>query len=62
MIKLKAIRVEKRLIRKKVAEDTGISVQALARIENGKLSPRIDVLVKLANYYGVFIEEIVNCK
>ena len=44
--------------RKKVCEDLGIATSTLMMYENGKRTPRDDVKLKLANYYGRPIGEL----
>ncbi len=44
-----------------VARSVGISVSVLSRVESGKYKHvTIELLLKLAGYYGVTIEEIVS--
>ncbi len=45
---------------KNVADETGISVQNLSRWERGEVLPNIDFCVRLANYYGITIDELVG--
>lgn len=53
-----------RLIRNKsipqVEKDTGISNSNLSRWENGKVIPSIDFCVKLADYYGITLDELIG--
>ena len=55
---------QQRLIRGKslrtVAKDTGICFQNLSRWERGEVLPNIDFCVKLAKYYGITIEELID--
>ena len=43
-----------------VKRDTGISNSNLSRWESGKVLPNIDFCVKLADYYGVTLDELVG--
>lgn len=40
------------------AEGIGISVSALQMYENGKRTPRDEIKVKIAEYYGKSVQEI----
>lgn len=41
-----------------VASDVGISLSAIAMYEIGARVPRDEIKVKLANYYGVSVQEL----
>ncbi|HIZ72641.1 MAG TPA: helix-turn-helix domain-containing protein [Candidatus Gallimonas intestinavium] len=43
-----------------VEKDTGISNANLSRWECGKVLPNIDFCVRLADYYGVSLDELVG--
>ncbi|MDE6293680.1 MAG: helix-turn-helix domain-containing protein [Clostridiales bacterium] len=53
-----------RLLRNKtllqVEHDTGISNANLSRWENGKVIPRLDFCVILADYYGITLDELIG--
>ncbi len=55
---------ETRLLHKKtllqVEKDTGITNSNLSRWENGKVLPNIDFCVKLADYYGISLDELIG--
>lgn len=55
---------EVRLLHKKtllqVEKDTGITNSNLSRWENGKVIPNIDFCVKLADYYGISLDELIG--
>jgi putative transcriptional regulator len=44
--------------REEVANDLDISVSALQMYENGQRVPKDDIKVKIANYYGLTVQEI----
>ena len=44
--------------REQVAKDLEISVSAIAMYENGSRIPRDEMKKKIAQYYGVSVEEI----
>ena len=54
------LRDERGLTDYRVAKDTGISKGTLSDWKAGRSAPKIDKLVKLAEYFGVTLEELVN--
>lgn len=54
--KLASLRGEKALC--DVAGDLGISVSALSMYESGNRIPRDEIKIKLANYYGISVQEL----
>ena len=61
-VKLKNLRKSGKLTLKQVATATGFSLALISQIENGKISPPIPTLARLARYYRVeigffFVEE-----
>lgn len=59
-IKLKLLRMERHLTQDKVATDLGISRGCLANYETGKRQPDPEMLVKIAEYFGVLVDFLVN--
>ena len=57
---LKYAREEKGLSQLQLAEKTGISHQNISRWESGKILPNIDFCVKLADFYGITLDELVG--
>lgn len=45
---------------KQVEQDTGICNANLSRWENGIVLPNIDFCVKLADFYGITLDELVG--
>lgn len=45
---------------KQVEADTGINNANLSRWETGKVLPNIDFCVRLADYYGITLDELVG--
>lgn len=43
-----------------LAKATGISQQKISYIESGKHSPSIDLCIKLADFYGITVDELVG--
>lgn len=57
---LKEIRISLHKTLLDVEKATGISNQNLSRWENNKVIPSIDFCIKLADYYGVTLDELVG--
>jgi len=51
--KLKKLRKERKLTQKDLAENIGVNMSHLNRIENGKCQPSIDMLKKFSDFFGV---------
>lgn len=43
-----------------IARATGLTRQAISKIENGRTLPRYQTLAKLADYYGLTVAEYVK--
>lgn len=54
------LRREKNLTQKEVAEKIGVSAAAIGFWETGINEPKATYLIKLANFFGVTIEELVG--
>ena len=57
---LKFQRLKRNKTLKQVEAETGISNSNLSRWECGKVLPNIDFCVKLADYYGISLDELVG--
>jgi transcriptional regulator with XRE-family HTH domain len=57
---IKQIRKDKGLQQKQVAVEVGIDQSNYNKIENGKREPSVDLLNKLANLFGVSVDDILN--
>lgn len=57
---IKRIRKDKGLQQKQVALEIGLDQSNYNKIENGKREPSIEVLNKLANLFGVTVDDILN--
>lgn len=51
--RLKQLKNERNLLQKDIADSIGISLRAYQYYESGERKPDIDILEKLADYYGV---------
>lgn len=57
---LKEIRIERGKTLKDIEKATGISNSNLSRWENNKVVPNIFFCEKLADYYGISLDELVG--
>lgn len=57
---LKYHRTLRNLTIRELERDTGISNENLSRWENNKNIPSIDFCVKLADYYGITLDELIG--
>jgi len=62
MENLKRIRKERKLTQSDVAKVLDITVSAYGNYELGQRSPTPEMLIKLANYFNVSIDEILGYK
>ncbi|WOO35981.1 helix-turn-helix transcriptional regulator [Anaerocolumna sp. AGMB13020] len=58
--RFKTLLKEKGITPYKVAKDTGISQGTLSDWKLGKCKPKLDKLMKIANYLGVPLEELIK--
>ena len=58
--KYEALKVKKGVSDYQVAKDTGIPRSTLSEWNAGKYIPKADKLLKLAEYFGVSIEELIK--
>lgn len=55
---MKAIRINKKLSQKEVAQNIGIPQTEYSNIENGTTEPTLSMLEKITEYFGVSITEL----
>lgn len=58
--RLREIRRSRRLTQKVLAEQIGCSVGAYSKYETGDREPPLDILNKLADFYGVSVDYLVG--
>lgn len=56
--RIKEFRSEENLTQGDLADELGVSRQTINAIERGKYDPSLELAFKLADYFGVQIEEI----
>lgn len=59
-MRLKELRKERKLNQQAVADALNCSQSVYSRYENGSYEPPIDVLIRLADFYGVTLDELVG--
>ncbi|HGZ9140857.1 TPA: helix-turn-helix transcriptional regulator [Staphylococcus aureus] len=57
---LKMLRIYREIKQEKLARDIGVSIQTINKWENAKCIPDVFNLVKLAEYYNVSMEFLIN--
>jgi len=57
-LRLKEIRQNRKISQEKLSEKLGVDPKYLSRIEVGKATPSLDLLVKTANLLGVEIKSL----
>lgn len=57
---LRELRKEKELTQEQLAEKFGVSSRSVSRWENGNTMPELGILVELADYYEIDINEIID--
>ncbi|WP_137809132.1 MULTISPECIES: helix-turn-helix transcriptional regulator [unclassified Gordonia (in: high G+C Gram-positive bacteria)] len=58
--RLRALRLTRAMTLTAVAEESGLSVSTLSRVETGKRQPTLDVLLPLARVYRVSLDQLVD--
>lgn len=58
--KITALRTEQKLSQGDVAEKLGVSRQSVSKWETGQSVPELDKIVKLADLFGVSVDELVR--
>lgn len=54
------LRDERELTDYRVSMDTGVSAQTISAWKKGDYTPKLDKIKKLADYFGVSIEELIG--
>ena len=60
MIRLKTLRNEKHLSQKKLAEQLGVSQQAICKYEKGLAEPDISMLKRISDLFGVSVDYLIG--
>lgn len=57
---LRELRKEKELTQEQLSEILGVTNRSISRWENGVNMPDFDLVIEIANYFGVSIDEFLN--
>ena len=57
---LKQRRIENKLTQEQLAKETGITQAAISRWEDDLRVPNIESCIKLADFYGISLDELVG--
>ena len=60
--KLQALREQRRLSRRTLAELCGLSKNMISLYERGEKAPSVDALISLADYFGVSTDDLLGRK
>ena len=60
--KLKDLREDSDLTQKEIADILGISQRYYSNLESGNRTLSVDLLIKIANFYNVSLDELCNSK
>ena len=52
------LRNDRGLSQKELSEKTGVTMRAYQRYEYGEREPRLSVLIALADFYGISLDEL----
>lgn len=58
--RLRAVRTERDVTLAELSEATGISVSTLSRLESGQRKPNLELLLPIAGFHGVPLDELVG--
>ena len=59
---LKSLRKQKKLTQRNIAEIFHISQTSVSKYERGEAVPDLELIVKMADFFGVSLDEFVNRK
>lgn len=58
MERLKELRLKKKLSQKELAEELGITQEAVSFLETGKRNPSYELLKKISKYFDVSVDDL----
>lgn len=59
---LKSLRRERKITQKNLADVLHISQTSISKYERGEAVPDLELIVKMADFFGVSLDEFVNRK
>ena len=57
---IKKIRVEKGMLQKQIAQELGLKPAHYNKIEKGYIEPSVVILNKIAQLFGITVDQIIN--
>lgn len=61
-VNLKYLRKATGLTQAEMSADIDIDIKAYAKYEEGRSEPTIDTLIRISEYYGITVDELVKVK
>lgn len=58
--RLKALRLKNAVTQKAISENVGVTVVSIQRFEYGSARPKLETLVKLADFFNVSLDYLVG--
>ena len=58
--KIRELRKRSKISQEKLAEQIGVSRQAVTKWETRRGEPGVDNLIQLANYFGITVDELLD--
>ena len=58
--KIRELRKRSKISQEKLAEQIGVSRQAVTKWETSRGEPGVDSLIQLANYFGITVDELLD--
>ena len=62
LLMIKSLRRERKITQKNLAEVLHISQTSISKYERGEAFPDLETVVKMADFFGVSLDEFVNRK
>lgn len=62
LLMLKSLRRERKITQKNLAEIFHISQTSVSKYETGEAVPDLELILKMADFFGVSLDEFVNRK
>lgn len=59
---IKEQRLKRKLTQKEVADGMGKHIRRIQQWENGEFVPSLDVVIDMADFYNITIDELINGK
>ncbi len=60
--KVQALRKTQKLTQEQLAETVGVSWRTISNLETGKVTPKLQLVCVLANYFDIGVNELLNAR